>query len=52
MSETTGCTEGSSPEPPRRDRFEGKWTHKPGQEVVEPERRKQPQDGTTNNYQH
>ena len=32
--QTTGCTEGRTPEPPRRDRFEGKYTHKPGQTTI------------------
>jgi len=48
--QTTGCTEERTPEPPRRDRFEGKWTHKPGQTTIQP--RVLPRDGVTNNYQH
>jgi len=47
---TTGCTEERTPEPPKRDRFEGKWTHKPGQTTIQP--RVTPRDGVTNNYQH
>ena len=48
--QTTGCTEAASPEPPKRDRFEGKYTHKPGQTTIQP--RILPRDGTTNNYHH
>jgi hypothetical protein len=47
---TVGCTEERTPEPPKRDRFEGKWTHKPGQTTIQP--RVLPRDGVTNNYQH
>jgi len=47
---TTGCSEERTPEPPKRDRYEGKWTHKPGQTTIQP--RILPRDGVTNNYQH
>jgi len=41
-----GCTEGRTPERPRRDRYEGKWTHKPQQTTIQA--RVLPRDGTSN----
>lgn len=43
---TVGCTEERTPEPPKRDRFEGKWTHKPSQTTIQP--RLLPRDGVGN----
>ena len=43
---TVGCSEERTPEPPKRDRFEGKWTHKPSQTTIQP--RLLPRDGVGN----
>ena len=45
---TVGCTEGRTPELPRRDRYEHKWTYKPQQTTLQP--RTIPRDGVPNTF--